>query len=103
MSCRRHKGSRFWQCRKCGCEKNVQGRCRICGLAFQASRKIKIKNNGYSQARTVKSETEKVLAPEARRPKESKNKINVRRMVKYYRKEFLANYLAALKNQAATA
>ncbi|HRY52328.1 MAG TPA: hypothetical protein P5089_00555 [Candidatus Portnoybacteria bacterium] len=72
-------------------------------MAFQVSRKIKIKNNGYSQMKTVRLETEKVLAPETQRPKENKNKINVRRMVKSFRKEFVANYLAALKNQAATA
>ncbi|MBU4142874.1 hypothetical protein KJ590_02635 [Patescibacteria group bacterium] len=100
---RRHKRSHFWQCRKCGCEKNVQGRCRVCGCLFQDSQKIKTKGNNYGQPRLREVPAEKNLASGVQKPEEDRKKINVRKMVKLHRRAAIAAYLSASKNHAVAA
>ncbi|MBU2037136.1 hypothetical protein KJ866_03010 [Patescibacteria group bacterium] len=103
MGCRRHKGSHFWRCRKCGCEKNVQGKCRRCGCPYQESQKIKVRNNNYGQPKVKERQAERNSASEVQRPKGSGKKINVRKMVKLHRRMVIAACLSASKNYAVAA
>ena len=103
MSCRKHKGSHFWTCRKCGCEKNAQGRCYICGCLYQESQKIRTRGNNHNQPRLREVPAKIKLAPETQKQKKGRKKINVRKMVKLHRRAIIAVYLSGSKNHAVAA
>ncbi len=102
MGRKKHRGSRFWQCRRCGCEKNVQGKCRVCGYLFQDNQKARQRSNGYKQPKSKESGGAKnaiCLTQETGAKKGPR--VNIKKMVKMYRQAAIAARAALLKNQGA--